>query len=130
MATKSILLIEHEASLREVLRACLQEFGGWQVTLSSSIRDGIHLCEQARPDAILIDTSTPELDALLFAEQLKTYSLDQDIPILLISSRASLFTEQQLRQMGFAGAISKPFNPSTLLAQIARLLGWDEQDGE
>ena len=65
MATKSILLIEHEASLREVLRASLQEFGGWQVTLSSSIREGIQLCKQAHPHAILIDTSTPELDALL-----------------------------------------------------------------
>ncbi len=128
MATKSILLIEHEASLRAVLRASLQEFGGWQVTLSSSIREGIHLCEQAHPHLILIDTSAPELDALLFVEQLKTYSLSQDIPILLISSRAVLFTEQQLRQMGFAGAISKPFNPSTLPDQIIHLLKWNEQE--
>jgi len=130
MAKKSILLIEHETSLQEVLRASLQEFGGWHVTLSSSIREGIRLCEQVRPNAILIDTSTPELDALLFAEQLKTYSRNQGIPILFISSRASLFTNQQLRQMGFAGAISKPFNLSTLPAQIARILEWDEQDSE
>lgn len=125
MATKSILLIEHEDSIREVLKASLQDFGGWKVTLSSSIREAIHLCEQVRPHAILIDTSAPETDALLFAEELKTYSLNQDIPILLISSRAGLFTEQQLRRMGFAGAISKPFNPSTLPAQIALLLKWD-----
>jgi CheY-like chemotaxis protein len=38
MATKSILLIEHEADLREVLQTILQEFGGWQVTISNSIR--------------------------------------------------------------------------------------------
>jgi DNA-binding response OmpR family regulator len=128
MATKSILLIEHEPSLREILRASLQEFGGWQVTLSSSLREGIYLCERTRPHAILIDTSAPEIDALLFVEQLKAYSFDQNIPILLISSRAGLFTEQQLHQMGFAGAISKPFNPSTLPAQIAHLLEWDKQE--
>jgi len=128
MATKSILLIEYEPSLREILRAALQEFGGWQVTLSSSIREGIQLCQQAHPQAILVDISTSEVDALLFVEQLKSYSVEQAIPILLISSRATLFTEQQLRQMGFAGAISKPFNPSTLPAQIVRLLKWDEQE--
>jgi len=128
MATKSILLIEYEPSLREILRAALQEFGGWQVTLSSSIREGIQLCQQAHPQAILVDTSTSEVDALLFVEQLKSYSVEQAIPILLISSRATLLTEQQLRQMGFAGAISKPFNPSTLPAQIVRLLKWDEQE--
>jgi len=98
------------------------------VTLSSSIREGIQLCQQAHPQAILVDTSTSEVDALLFVEQLKSYSVEQAIPILLISSRATLFTEQQLRQMGFAGAISKPFNPSTLPAQIVRLLKWDEQE--
>jgi CheY-like chemotaxis protein len=128
MAVKSILLIEHEPSLREILRASLQEFGGWHVTFSSSIREGIRLCEQSPPHAILIDTSTPELDALLFAEQLKTYSMSLSIPILLISSRASFLTKEQLRQMGFAGAINKPFNPATLPAQIAHLLKWEEQD--
>jgi DNA-binding NarL/FixJ family response regulator len=96
MATKSILLIEHEASLREGLRASLQEFGGWDVLLSNSIREGIRLCEQIRPHLILIDTSAPELDALLFAEELKAYSLNHAIPMLLISSRASLFTTRQL----------------------------------
>jgi len=82
MATKSILLIEYEPSLREILRAALQEFGGWQVTLSSSIREGIQLCQQAHPQAILVDTSTSEVDALLFVEQLKSYSVEQAIPIL------------------------------------------------
>lgn len=129
MAKKSILLIEYEPGLREVLKAALQEFGGWQVTFSSSIREGIQLCQQVHPQAILVDTSTSELDALIFVEQLKSYSMQQAIPILLISSRASLLTAQQLHQMGFAGAISKPFNPSTLPAQIVRLLKWDEQAG-
>lgn len=129
MASKSILVIEYEASLRRVLSACLRELGGWKVTLSSSLRDGIRLCEQEKPHAILVDTSTPEIDALLFIEQLKRYSSEHSIPIILISSRASWYTVQQLCQMGFAGAINKPFNPSTLSSDISRLLNWDGQDG-
>jgi CheY-like chemotaxis protein len=125
MASKFILVIEHEASLGKVLSACLREFGSWKVTLSNSIREGIHLCEQEKPHAILIDASTPEIDALLFIEQLKRYSSEHSIPIVLISSRASWYTAQQLYQMGFAGAINKPFNPSTLSADISRLLNWD-----
>jgi CheY-like chemotaxis protein len=126
MATKSILLIEYEASLREVLGACLHELGGWEVIFSNSIREGIQLCEQRKPQLILMDTSTPESDALLFIEQLKTCSHNQSIPILLISSRANWFTAQQLDQMGFAGAISKPFDPATLPAQIENLLSRDD----
>lgn len=128
MATRSILLIEHEADLREILGACLKELGGWHVILSNSIREGIQMCKQQKPSLILVDTSTPEMDALLFIEQLKTHSHDQSIPIFLISSRASLFTTEQLGEMGFAGAITKPFNPSTLPRYIARLMQWEEAD--
>jgi len=122
MSTNSILLIEHEDSLREVLYACLSEIGGWKVTLSNSIREGIDLCRSIRPDVILLDTSTSETDALIFIEQLKQHSINQAIPILLITARASWFTSEELYQMGFSGAIEKPFDPSTLVAQISHLL--------
>lgn len=125
MPTKSILLIEHEASIREVLHTCLIEFGGWRVTLSNSIQEGVDLCPTLCPDAILLDTSTSETDALIFLEQLKQYSITQSIPILLITARASWFTLRQLHQMGFAGAIAKPFNPSTISTQVSSLLGWN-----
>ena len=128
MSTKSILLIEHEASIREVLQVCLSELGGWRVMLSNSIQEGVNLCVASRPDAILLDASASETDALIFVEQLKQHSTLQSIPILLITARASWFTAQQLRQMGFAGAITKPFNPSILPAQISRLLGWGDED--
>lgn len=128
MSTKSILLIEHEASIREVLHTCLSEFGGWRVTLSDSIQEGVNLCMITYPDAILLDASTSETDALIFIEQLKRHSMIQSIPILLITGRASWFTSNQLHQMGFAGAITKPFNPSTLSTQVSHLLGWSNGD--
>lgn len=124
MTPRTILLIEHEAGIREVLHACLSEFGGWSVTLSNSIQEGVNLCITLCPDVILLDTSTAETDALLFIEQLKAYSVTQSIPILLITARASWFTLKQLHQMGFAGAITKPFNPFTVTAQVSHLLGW------
>lgn len=128
MSTKSILLIEHEPAIREVLHICLSEFGGWRVTLSNSIQEGIALCSTNCPDAILLDTSTSETDALIFVEQLKQHSVAQSIPIVLLSSRANWFTPGQLQEMGFVGAIAKPFNPTTLTAQFSRLLGWSDGD--
>lgn len=128
MSTKSILLIERETSIREVLRACLSEFGGWRVTVSNSIQEGVELCITTHPDVILLDASTSETDALIFTEQLKQHSMTRSIPILLITARASWFTPKQLYEMGFAGAITKPFNPSTLSSQVSHLLGWSNGD--
>jgi CheY-like chemotaxis protein len=128
VSTKSVLLIEYEASIREVLRTCLIEWGGWRVILSPSIQEGLSLCQSTHPDAILLDTSTAEADALIFLEQLKQHSTSQSIPILLITARASWFTPNQLQDMGFTGAIAKPFNPCTLSTQVAQLLGWTNDD--
>jgi DNA-binding response OmpR family regulator len=122
MPRKSILLIEYETSLRDVLGGCLSEFGDWQVTPSQFIDEGIRLCEKQRPDVILIDASTAENDALVLVERLKQYSIDQAVPLLLLSSLASWFTHEEFRQMGFSGAIGKPFNPSTLASQISLLV--------
>lgn len=122
MPSSRLLLIEHEASLRDVLSACLGELGDWDVASSRTLQDGILLCRKYHPDVILVDASTPEADALLLMEQLKRASQWQAIPIVLISGKADWFTVTELRQMGFLGAISKPFNPSTVSAQIHRLM--------
>ncbi len=121
---KSILLIEHESGLRIILQTYLTELGGWRVTLSNSIQDAIDLCPNLTLDAILLDASTPEPDVLLFVEQLKCQSARYAIPIILLTARASWFTPYQLSQMGFAGAIAKPFDPTALTRQISQLLGW------
>jgi DNA-binding NtrC family response regulator len=49
MSSRSILLIEHEDNLRDVLDNCLTELGGWEVTPSGSIREGIKLREKIDP---------------------------------------------------------------------------------
>lgn len=121
---KSVLVIEYEADIREILHTCLSEFDNWRVILSDSIQEGIDLCKALSPDVILLDASTSEADALLFVEQLKQQSTTRSIPILLITARASWFSLRELKQLGFAGAITKPFKPSTLPSQVARLLEW------
>jgi len=124
MSSKLILLIEHEASLREVLHTCLSELGGLRVMLSNSIQEGVDFCLASTPDAILLDASTAETDSLIFIEELKQHSTTQAIPILLLTARGNWITAGELSQMGFAGAITKPFNPATISAQISYLLGW------
>ncbi|MDX2228261.1 MAG: response regulator [Leptolyngbyaceae cyanobacterium bins.349] len=126
MPIKVVLLVEHEASLRAILYACLTEFSPWKVISSNSIQAGIDLCAVDAPDAILLDASTAEADALIFVEQLKQYSKSQAIPILLLTDRASWFTKEQLNEMGFAGAIEKPFDPSTIPDQVSQLLRWKD----
>ena len=128
MVMKSILIIDHDASVREVIHICLRELAGWQVWSTSSLQAGLSSLSNKRPDALLVDFSTPKMDGLDFIRTLKRSPLTRSIPIVLITIKASWFTPQELKNMGVAGAIAKPFDPISLPGQVAQLLGWHDTD--
>ncbi|MGV2826634.1 response regulator [Myxosarcina sp. GI1(2024)] len=126
MTNKSILLIDFEFDVREVLRHCLSDFGGWNVILASSVREGLAKSTLEPPDAILLEVRFPiEAISLQLLREIKQSSW-RYIPIVLITAKAKWLTAQQLREIGVVGAIATPFNPVSLPTEIAKLLGWQK----
>lgn len=130
MPAKLILLINHDASIGEVLHVCLRYLAGWNVISVGLEQDDLEAVMNERPDAILVDAFLPKVHPLgfiqqLFIQKLKKNPFTQSIPILLITDKASWFTPDQLRSLGVEGAIAKPFDPAMLPTQIAHLLGWE-----
>lgn len=124
MASKLILLIDHEVSVREILLVCLSELGGWNVILAESLQETMSKLSVKRPDAILMDVNMPYGEGLTFVQRLRGSPLAQEIPIVFVTAKARWFTPNQLQNLGAVGAIAKPFDVRTLPAQIAALLGW------
>lgn len=124
MHRKLILLIDHEVSVREVLRVCLSSLGGWNVLSVASLQEGLHLLKTNTPDAILLDSPKVETDGFTFMQELRERLVTPSIPVLLITGKARWFSRQQLQELGVSGAIAKPFNPITLPTQISALLNW------
>lgn len=135
MVARLILLVNHDASIGEVLQVCLRYLAGWNVIAIEAESAGLEVVVAERPDAILIDTFRSKLHPLgfiqrLLIQRLKKNHLTQSVPILLITDQANWFTPDQLRSLGIAGAIAKPFDPITLPTQIAHLLDWDWHSSE
>lgn len=136
MSAKRILLINHDASIGEVLSVCLRYLAGWDVVTIGASQASFESAIQNDLDAILLDSTTaekffPKIHGLgfiqeVFIKQLKKNRKTQAVPILLISDKADWFTPEQLQSLGIEGAIAKPFDPVTLPTQIARLLSWDQ----
>lgn len=130
MSARLILLVSQDASIATMLHVCLRYLAGWQV-VSMELEQGLveRVVEEC-PDAILLDVFLPKVYPLgfiqrLFIQKLKRERLTQSVPIVLISDKATWFTDEQLRSLGIEGAIAKPFDPTTLPTQIAHLLGWE-----
>jgi len=130
MPARLILLVNHDASIGEVLRVCLRYLAGWDVISIGSEQFHIDMTIVKRPDAILVDALLPQIYPLgfiqrLLIKKLKKNQLTQSVPILLITDGAGWFTPEQLSALGITGAIAKPFDPTTLPTQIAQMLGWE-----
>ena len=124
MSNKQILLIDHEAYVREVLQICLSSFGGWQIISVASIQAGLKKLSIERVDAILLDTPNLEKDGIAFIQKIQTDPVSTSIPVIFITAKAKSFLSHKLQAVGIAGVIAKPFNAMTLPIQVAGMLNW------
>lgn len=124
MATKRILVIDDEERIREVVRACLEDIGGWETVTAQSGYEGLHKAATESLDAILLDISMPDMDGFVFFKKLQENPTTQSIPVILLTAKVLPDDRAQFAQIGVAGVIPKPFNPVTISAQVAEILGW------
>ncbi|MBH8554629.1 response regulator [Nostocaceae cyanobacterium CENA357] len=125
MTTKTILLIDDELNVREVVELCLKDLAGWNVITAESPLDGLFKAALAHPDAIVLDLSIRGMNSLRFMNQLRSNPETQAIPVVVLSAKARWIDSQILQQYQVAGIILKPFDPVTLPIQIRTMLGWD-----
>lgn len=124
--TKQILVIDDEESIREVVRACLEDIGGWQACLADSGQTGLAAASGHSFDAILLDISMPDLDGFEIFRRLQQQPDAHAIPVVLLTAKVLSEDRDRFQRMGVAGVITKPFNPITLCQEVSALLGWEE----
>lgn len=121
---KLILQIDDEASIRELVQACLSDLAGWHVVAVASAQEGLQWLAVRHPDVILLDVVMPGMDTTTFIQKLHENPATRSIPVILLTGGARWFTSQKLQQLGVLAAIAKPFNPVLLPTLIAQTLGW------
>lgn len=74
------------------------------------------------PDLILLDVAMPGLDGFEVCRILKANPATADIPVIFLSATSKMADEEKGLGLGAVDYISKPVNPSLLLARIASQL--------
>ena len=124
MLTKSILLIDDEPNLAQVIAVCLESFKGWKVQIANSGKAGLSIVESLKPDAILLDVMMPEMDGISVFQHLQQNPATQNIPVILLTAKVQASDRARFAQLDIAGMIAKPFEPLQIANQIAQLLKW------
>jgi len=118
---KKVLLIDDEEPVVELLADVFTD-AKFDVLQTMNPVEGIELYRAHRQEIsiVILDYSMPDMDGKAAFEELA--KINQDVKVLLCSG----YTEEEM-QSGFgkirpAGFIKKPYRPSTLLAQVAKIL--------
>ena len=125
MTHRKVLVIDDEDGVREVIQICLEAVAGWQVLTAASGKGGLEIAQREKPDAILLDVMMPGMDGATTFEKLQANPQTQHIPTILLTAKAKISEQKQLRDLGVAGVIVKPFEAQNLVAQVEKILSWE-----
>ncbi len=126
MSNKKILIVDDEEYLRELIQACLEDLGGWQALTANSGEECLRILEDEGADTILLDVSMPGMNGIVLYEKLQANLNTRSIPVVLLTAKVLPSDRAKFARMGVKGVISKPVEPTTLIAEIAEILGWDD----
>jgi len=117
-ANPEILLIDDEVQIRRLLRLTL-EAAGYRVREAENGALGLNEAAVARPDAVILDLSLPDLSGLDVLRRLREWS---QLPVLVLSVRGAEADKIAALDAGADDYLTKPFGGGELLARMRVLL--------
>jgi len=129
MNAKTILIVEDEASIAEVVSLYLKR-AGYSVSIASDGKKAMTMFEKQQPDFIILDLMLPEVDGLSLTRWLRDRS---DVPIIMLTARREEMDRIAGLEMGADDYVVKPFSPQELVSRVRavmRRLGREQDAGE
>lgn len=114
-----VLAIEDRLDSRELLKVLLAEYGA-QVMAVASKSEFLEALDSFKPDVLVSDIGMPEIDGYTLLRQVRCLSADRGgkIPAIALSAYAREEDYQRALAAGFQMHLSKPIDPSILVAAI------------
>ncbi|MBT3337939.1 MAG: response regulator transcription factor [Anaerolineae bacterium] len=116
--TKTILVVDDNASVRTLIRDYLSE-QGLRVVTADNGQNALFVARQEKPDLILLDIMMPEMDGYQFVT---AYRKESDVPIILLTAKLEETDKVLGLELGADDYVTKPFGMRELLARIRAVL--------
>jgi DNA-binding NtrC family response regulator len=113
--TGSVLIIDDEEVMREILEALLTR-EGYRVKVASSGEEGLECARAASFDAAVVDVMMPGIDGIATLEELK--KIDEDLPVVMVTAFASVETAISAMKRGAFDYITKPFKNDEVIVVV------------
>jgi DNA-binding response OmpR family regulator len=118
MSAPSILLVDDDARLREIVGMAL-ESEGYGVRTAASAEEAAKMLLDSEPDLLILDVMLPGRDGFELARDIRTRS---PVPILMLTAKTDTIDVVVGLESGADDYVTKPFVTKELVARIRALL--------
>ena len=117
----TILVVEDEPSIQELIAASLQQAGD-RVLRAETAEEASHAIAETLPDVVLLDWMLPGMSGVQFARRLRQDERTRDLPIIMLTARSEELDKVAGLEAGADDYLTKPFSPRELRARIKAVL--------
>ncbi|MEY2541297.1 MAG: two-component system, OmpR family, alkaline phosphatase synthesis response regulator PhoP [Verrucomicrobiota bacterium] len=130
-SSKTILIVEDERDVVDLLTLNLRKAGGFLVSTASDGVAGLNKARAEKPMFIILDLMLPKMPGLEVCKILKSDSATQHIPILMLTAKAEEIDRIVGLEFGADDYVTKPFSPREVILRIQAILRRGEvKEGE
>ncbi len=115
---QTILVVDDERKLREMLRVYLEQ-EGYRVVEAPNGRDALFAARQEKPDLVILDLMMPEMGGYDF---LRAYAREGQAPVIMLTAKIEDTDKILGLELGADDYVTKPFNVRELLARVRAVL--------
>ncbi|MCP4522002.1 MAG: response regulator [Cytophagales bacterium] len=118
---KTILIADDSESIREVVKATLEN-AGYGVIVAVDGADALEKLDGTKIDLVITDLNMPNKDGIQLIRDARGLDDYKFTPILLLTTESQAEKKQEAKTAGATGWIVKPFVQDKLLAVIKKVL--------
>jgi len=119
--TPSILVVEDEPAIRELLRVNLAD-AGYDVREAPDAESAQRAISRALPHLVLLDWMLAGKSGLVLARELRGDARTRELPIIMITARTAEADKVAGLEAWVDDYVTKPFSPRELMARIKAVL--------
>jgi len=114
----TILLVEDERKLRDLVRSYLEQ-AGFAVLSTGSGAEALTLAGSASPDLLVLDLGLPDVPGETVAREIRAAG---PMPILMLTARSSEEDRVKGLEAGADDYVTKPFSPREVVLRVQAIL--------
>jgi DNA-binding response OmpR family regulator len=115
---QTILVVDDEAKLREMIRVYLEQ-DGYHVVEAGHGREALYVARVEKPDLIILDLMMPEMGGYDF---MRAFSKESETPVIMLTARVEDQDKILGLELGADDYVAKPFNVRELIARVRAVL--------